>query len=78
MGALIATGPVDHAGIGGAMVGFAHYAYGDITINGGRINASSSDQDCAGIGGSYAATETKTITINGGDITASGGYGIGA
>ncbi len=78
MGALFATGPVDHAGIGGATVGFAHYAYGDITINGGRINASTSDQYCAGIGGSYAATETKTITINGGDITASGGYGIGA
>lgn len=62
------------AGIGGSNGG----AGGNITINGGVINASSYDGG-AGIGGGYQSAG-GTITINGGTITAtagSSGAGIG-
>ena len=56
MGALIATGPGNHSGIGGHYSWPYSYAYGDITINGGMINAAGGDENCAGIGGSFGAS----------------------
>ncbi len=80
-GTLVATGGEDYAGIGGrnySSAGIKYESYGNITINGGIIEASG-DQNCAGIGGA-GAEESHTITINGGSITAtstSSGLGIG-
>lgn len=53
-------------------------AHGDITINGGVINATGAS-DAAGIGGGRSATgRSGTITINGGTVKAtSGGNGAG-
>lgn len=53
-------------------------AHGNITINGGEINATGAS-DAAGIGGGMSATETSgTITINDGVVNAtSGGNGAG-
>ena len=53
-------------------------AHGNITINGGVINATGAS-DAAGIGGGTGATGTSgTITINGGTVEAtSGGNGAG-
>ena len=55
-----------------------HFSAGDITINGGTVNATAGIQG-AGIGGGYAGT-ANSIEINAGDVTAkalSQGAGIG-
>lgn len=59
------------AGIGTGAGGLTNkVTTGEITINGGIVNASSSQ--CAGIGGGYYGTGSN-ITINGGTVTATGG-----
>ena len=66
----------DNAGIGSNESGTC----GNITINGGTINASSG-YGGAGIGSGYGYAECGHITINGGTINASSGYsgaGIGS
>ena len=63
------------AAIGGTDDNNTHQdtAHGDITINGGVIEATGAG-DAAGIGGGTGATGTSgTITINGGKVTANGG-----
>ena len=60
---------------GGYWAGSAYCTYnaGDITINGGVIQATGG-YHCAGIGGSVLRS-SGTITINGGNVTATGGEG---
>ena len=77
-GALVSNGYGDFtAGIGGTGDGGTT---GDITINGGVINATGRNSCGAGIGTAGNSGIQGTITINGGDITAygqPGGAGIG-
>ena len=73
-GELIANGAQGCAGIGGNL----HCNTGTITINGGKITATSLTQG-AGIGAGYDSS-VGTITINGGTVNATGGMsaaGIG-
>ena len=69
MGALIANGGSDQAGIGGD----GGCSGGTITINGGNVTASSGRYS-AGIGGGNDGSG-GTITINGGSVNATGGDG---
>ena len=64
-GTLVTNGESTKAGIGA-------YKCGNLTINGGIINATGGD-DAAGIGGSMNSLSSGTITINGGIINATGG-----
>lgn len=67
-GTLNASSNRDGAGIGGG-----HFSCGNITINGGTVNAVGGD---GGTGlGSFSAYACGTITINGGVVNAVGGYG---
>lgn len=83
-GTLNALGGGNAAGIGGDGGDFYGHGgpHGNITINGGTIFASGAG-DAAGIGSAYKGyTRSEdyvlpTITINGGNITATGGVGIG-
>ena len=73
-GELIANGALGCAGIGGNL----YCNTGTITINGGKITATSLTQG-AGIGGGYDSS-VGTIRINGGTVNATGGQlaaGIG-
>ena len=74
-GTLTATGGRYGAGIGGG----SHLSCGDITINSGTINASSTF-GAAGIGSGFSNSTCGDITINSGTIYASSteGAGIGS
>ena len=78
-GVLKATGKIDYVGsdLHSAGIGANNYssASGNITINGGTINATGAES-CAGIGSGFRGS--GTVTINGGIVTAKGGlYGSG-
>jgi hypothetical protein len=76
-GTLIANGVIGFAGIGGK-VDVGEHDCGDITINGGIVNATGKDGG-AGIGGGWKGN-CGNITINGGTVNAAGekgGAGIG-
>lgn len=73
-GSLTATGGGYAAGIGS---GYNHASCGNITINGGTVNANSS-QDGAGIGSGALNSSCGAITITGGTVNASSGnWGAG-
>ena len=79
-GTLNATGEDENAGIGGERIALKTPTYGNITINGGIINAVGGGKGGAGIGGASRANANETggiITINGGTITATGTKGAG-
>jgi hypothetical protein len=81
-GILNAIGGSDGAGIGTEYAISANVVGGNITINGGVINATGKGffRGAAGIGtgGAYTGykNECGAITINGGVINATGGYGV--
>ena len=67
-GSLTATGGKYGAGIGGGDYGSGE----NITITGGRVNATGGEEGGAGIGGGYDGN-SKNITITGGTVNATGG-----
>ena len=67
-GSLKATGGKYGAGIGGGDYGSGE----NITITGGRVNATGGEEGGAGIGGGYDGN-SKNITITGGTVNATGG-----
>jgi len=71
-GSLTAIGDERGAGIGGSVA----RNFGDITINGGAINATGG-YGAAGVGGGYGGGSgySGTVTINGGITNATGGNG---
>ena len=72
-GSLTAESNGKGAGIGGGY----DISSGDIVIEGGTITAIGGTQGGAGIGGSlsYGTSSFGSITITGGNVTATGGYG---
>ena len=87
-GTLTANGDINRAGIGGVNSNYwsGYGSYGDITINGGVVNAKGGDGrgaasgGAAGIGGGPDNASGGTVTIHGGTVTAVGGHhatGIG-
>lgn len=69
-GKLVSTGTQTDSNNGTSGIG--GYEYGDITINGGTVEATGGYRG-AGIGGSSNSNFGGTITINGGIVTAQGG-----
>lgn len=69
-GKLVSTGTQTDSSKGTSGIGA--YEYGDITINGGTVEATGGYRG-AGIGGSSNSNFGGTITINGGIVTAQGG-----